>query len=88
MRYYRGSPPYYKDLGSPPRLTASLMQRTREARPTAGGGNAASQKPLGLLSPTHLLLDLRPGQIFKITSWCLLRTLGNDLLDAVLRQTH
>ena len=63
MRYCRGSPPYYKDLGSPPRLTASPMQKTWEARPTAGGGFAASQKPLGILSPTRLLLDLRPRQM-------------------------
>ena len=54
MRYYRGSPPYYKDLGSPPSLTGSPMQKTWVARPTAGGGIAASQKPLGI-SLTHLL---------------------------------
>ena len=87
MRYYRDSPPYYKDLGSPPRLTASPMQRTWEARPTAGGGIAASQKPLGV-SPTHPLAVRSQTQADpKNASWCLSIVLGNDM-DYALQQTH
>ena len=58
MRHYRGSPPCYKDLGSPPKLKASPVQKTREA-PIIAGEVAASQKPLGAHSPTHLLHILR-----------------------------